>query len=175
MATWLSGKYLGTDIVPQFVEHARNIAGRTDWHFETTNGTAIPEQDNCADFVVFFSVFTHVSHEQTYQYLAEAKRILKSGGKIVFSFIEFSIADHWSHFTNSLHSYANDLPLNVFLGRDAIEAFSRDLGLKIESIIDGNKPHIPINHEITFSSGAKAVGMAKLGPIGQSVCVMKKI
>lgn len=166
---------MGIDVVPEFVEHAHSVSGQDDWRFEVTDGTSIPEKDDCADFVTFFSVFTHVCHEQTYQYLVEAARVLKPGGKIVFSFIEFKIPDHWTHFANSLHSYATEnKPIDIFLSRDAIECFALHVDLQIDCIIDGDKPHIKIEQPIEFSNGMKASVMAKLGPIGQSVCILTK-
>src|ERR1700753_1489888 len=72
-------RYLGTDVVPDLLAHARAISRRPDWRFELTNGAAIPCADQWADVVCFFSVFTHLIHEDSYRYLREAKRVVKSG------------------------------------------------------------------------------------------------
>jgi ubiquinone/menaquinone biosynthesis C-methylase UbiE len=63
----------------------------------------IPEKDGEADFVCFFSVLTHLLHEQGFVYLQEAKRVLKPGGKIVFSFLEFAVPDHWAVFEGTVN------------------------------------------------------------------------
>src|ERR1700704_3527549 len=77
LSDYLAGPYLGIDVVPELVDYARTLVGRTDWRFEVAEGFRIPEQDCRADVVCFFSVFTHLLHEQSYLYLQEAKRVLK--------------------------------------------------------------------------------------------------
>lgn len=79
VADYLYGRYLGTDIVPELLEHARGLVGeRPGWRFELVDGPpAVPEHDGQADMVCFFSVFTHLLHEQSYAYLEEARRVLK--------------------------------------------------------------------------------------------------
>src|SRR5476651_206401 len=49
-------RYLGTDVVPDLLRHARQICRRSDWDFMCTRGLAIPCEDGSADFVCFFSV-----------------------------------------------------------------------------------------------------------------------
>ena len=104
------------------------------------DGLAIPEQDQVADLVCFFSVFTHLLHEQSYVYLRDARRVLKPGGRIVFSFLEFSIPNHWDVFDSNIADIGGSKPLNMFLSRDAIEAWAAHLDLRIEAVEDGNKP-----------------------------------
>jgi ubiquinone/menaquinone biosynthesis C-methylase UbiE len=96
LSTYLRGRYMGIDIVPTLVQHARERAGRPDWRFEVTDGYSIPEEAEQADMVCFFSVFTHLRHEVTYGYLQEAERVLKPGGRIVFSFLEFPNPHNWA-------------------------------------------------------------------------------
>jgi len=74
--------------------------------------------------VCFFSVFTHLLHEQSYVYLQEAKRVLKPGGKIIFSFIEFSCEHHWQCFEAAITEIGLNLPLYVFIERNAITAWA---------------------------------------------------
>lgn len=174
LSQYLSGKYLGIDVVPDFIKHASNITNRPNWRFEVTSGTTIPEKKNQADMICFFSVFTHLLHEQSYQYLAEAKRVLKPNGKIIFSFIEFKIAEHWVHFPSTHDKAYKSNPLLMFISRDAIEAWAYHLKLEVISIIDGNIPHISISHPIEFEDGSVVQNKAKLGPIGQSVCVLAR-
>jgi len=174
LPSYLTGRYLGIDVVPEFVAHAQRLANRADWRFEVSDGIRIPEHDDQTDMICFFSVLTHLTHEQSYCYLAEAKRVLRPGGRIMFSFLEFRIPDQWQIFESLLGQAYEDHPLVMFFDRDAIRAWSQHLGLEIERLIDGNVPHVPIPHPLTFDGGTVVHSMAKLGPIGQSVCVLRK-
>jgi ubiquinone/menaquinone biosynthesis C-methylase UbiE len=135
------GSYLGTDVVPELLEYAQSLTNRKDWRFEMVNDLIIPMEDGHADFACFFSVFTHLLHEQTFRYLRETHRVLKTGGKIIFSFLEFKIPSHWAAFEGSLQ--VEDTPhLNMFMDRFAIEAWADHLDLKLEAILDGDKPQV---------------------------------
>jgi ubiquinone/menaquinone biosynthesis C-methylase UbiE len=171
LSGYLKGRYLGTDIVPDLIDYAIKVVDRPDWRFELVDQFVIPERDEAADFVCFFSVFTHLLHEQSYVYLKEAKRVLKRGGKIVFSFLEFAIPSHWAVFDSTIRSTNRNHPLNVFVSRDAIDAWSSHLGLQITAIHDGDKPFIRVPYPLTLESGAV---IKDLGTLGQSVCVLIK-
>ncbi len=171
LSTFLRGRYLGIDVVPGFVDYARSLANRPDWKFEVVDGLAIPEQDQVADLVCFFSVFTHLLHEQSYVYLRDARRVLKPGGRIVFSFLEFSIPNHWDVFDSNIADIGGSKPLNMFLSRDAIEAWAAHLDLRIEAVEDGNKPHIPLPEPVVLDSGQV---FETMGYLGQSVCVLSR-
>ncbi|HEY0607466.1 MAG TPA: class I SAM-dependent methyltransferase, partial [Herpetosiphonaceae bacterium] len=69
LAHYLRGRYLGIDIVPDLVDYARSLVERPDWRFEVAEGLTIPEQDEQANIVCFFSVFTHLLHEHSFIYL----------------------------------------------------------------------------------------------------------
>ena len=160
-------RYLGTDVVPDLVDHARQLAGRPDWKFAVVNEINIPEGDAQADFVCFFSVFTHLLHEHSYIYMKEAQRVLKPGGKIVFSFLEYAI--HWEIFQNSVADMESTRPLNVFMSRDGIAEWARHLGLEIVTITPGDELSIPVTEPIVFEHGG--VARDKVG-FGQSFCVL---
>lgn len=171
LARWLTGAYLGTDILQPLLDHARKICGRPDWRFEQTTGEVIPAPDGSADMVCFFSVLTHISHEDTWRYLQEAKRVLKPGGRIVCSFLEFRIRSHWAIFRDDIVDRSPNKVLNQFLSRDALEAFAFNAALELECFFDGDKPHIPIEEDLIFENGHRVSGM---GSLGQSVCVIRK-
>ena len=61
-------------------------------------GLSIPQETGSADMVSAFSLFTHLLQAESHAYLEEAARILKPGGKVVFSFLEFAEATHWNIF-----------------------------------------------------------------------------
>lgn len=171
LSAYLRGPYLGIDIVPELVDYARDLVGRPDWRFEIAAGLQIPELDNCVDVVCFYSVFTHLLHEQSFAYLKEARRVLKAGGSVVFSFLEFAIPNHWLVFEKTVAEIGHQDHLNMFVGRDAISAWAARLELEIVAIHDGDKPHVPLPHPITLNDGTVMSGQ---GNLGQSVCVLKK-
>lgn len=164
-------RYLGTDVVPELLACAQRFTDRPDWNFQLTDGTAIPCGDNAADFVCFFSVFTHLLHDASYRYLTEARRALRPGGRIVFTFLEFRIPYHWGVFARSVEVGDRGDHLNQFMDRDAIQAWASHLDLDVELIADGDKPHIPILEEIRFDQGNV---MRDFGNLGQSVAVLRK-
>lgn len=172
LSTYSSGRYLGLDIIPELVEHARRITARPDWDFKVTRGLSIPAADDVADMVCFFSVFTHLLHEQTYAYLREARRALKPGGRVVFSFLEFAIPSHWNIFEHNVADIEiNANHLNMFLSRDAIRAWATHLDLELVAIEDGDRAFIPLSQPITYENGAVA---KRFGTLGQSVCALRK-
>jgi SAM-dependent methyltransferase len=142
LATYLTGKYSGFDVVDDLVDYAKNLVPRPDWRFEAIDHIGIPEPDSCANMVCFFSVMTHLLHEHSYWYLEECKRVLKPGGQIVLSFIEFGEPDHWAIFEQTL-SHAKGAavdPLNVFLESNVLRLWAVRLGLEIVDLRDGNLP-----------------------------------
>jgi SAM-dependent methyltransferase len=167
------GPYLGVDLVKDLVDHARAHCARPDWKFKVVSGLTIPAPDQSADMVCFFSVFTHLLHEQSYLYLQEARRTLKPGGRIVLSFLEFRMASHWTIFANTVEDArrADEHPLNVFIDRDALHAWAAHLGLAVVDIRDGDQPFVPLPVPVTLDSGAV---MDKLGHLGQSICVLER-
>jgi ubiquinone/menaquinone biosynthesis C-methylase UbiE len=171
LSEFLHGPYLGIDIVPDLVDYARQLVGRLDWRFEVAAGLKIPERDGRAQMVCFFSVFTHLLHEQSYAYLKEARRVLAPRGRIVVSFLEFAIPSHWSVFDGMVADIGGQQQLNMFIGRDGLQAWAEHLGLEVVAIHDGDKPHIPLPHPVTLDNGTVVSGT---GNLGQSVCVMRK-
>src|SRR5438093_9629031 len=115
-------RYIGTDVVPRLIESAQALTMRDDWKFSVVDDVQIPCTDNVADFVTFFSVLTHTTHEESCKYLQEASRCLKVGGHVVISFLEFRIPCHWETLIASVKAKAGG-PLIQFLDRDAIAAW----------------------------------------------------
>ena len=165
------GTYLGTDVVPELVDFARASCSRPDWRFEVVDGLRIPAPDRSADMVCFFSVLTHLLHEQSYLYLEDARRVLKPDGRIVFSFLEFRMPFHWNVFASTVDDARgrNEHPLNVFIERDAIQAWAAHLGLAVLDVRDGDEPFVPLSRPVTLDSGQV---LSERGNLGQSICVL---
>ena len=58
----LKGSYLGLDVVPELPQYAAAKANRPDWRFVLVQGLSIPLENDVADMVSFFNVFTHLFH-----------------------------------------------------------------------------------------------------------------
>lgn len=158
LSAWLKGRYLGIDLVPALLAHARKVAARPDWRFQRIDHIGIPEQDGQADMVCFFSVLTHLTHEQSYWYLEEAKRVLKPGGRVVFSFLELREPAHLNIFLDTVAAMKRKvaMPMNTCIDRETIAHWAAALGLEVMDIRDGAEPIVPE------------------GSLGQSTCVLAK-
>lgn len=158
LAAWLHGHYLGIDLVPALVAHARKISARDDWRFQVIDHIGIPEADGQADMVCFFSVLTHLTDVQSFWYLEEARRVLKPGGRIVFSFLEFREPAHMKVFLDTVAAAKRkvEMPMNTFLDRETIGHWADALDMEVVEIRDGRDV------------------VAPEGNLGQSVCVLGK-
>src|SRR5881398_3315617 len=154
-------RYIGTDVVPRLIESAQALTMRDDWEFSVVADVQIPCPDNVADFVTFFSVLTHTTHEESFQYLQEAGRCLKPAGRAVISFLEFRIPCHWETFKMSLRAKPGG-PLTQFVDRDGLTAWASHSGLMVESFFDGDKGHFPIPEEIKWENGTVMKSLGNL-------------
>lgn len=98
--------------------------------------------------------------------------VLKPGGSILFTFLEFRIPCHWSIFESSMDALRRNAHLDQFLSRDAIAAWAEHLQLEVVGLEDGDKPHIPLDEPIIYETDGRV--MAGMGNFGQSVAVLRK-
>jgi ubiquinone/menaquinone biosynthesis C-methylase UbiE len=139
-------RYMGSDVVPELLEFAKKQCNRDDWTFKLVENINIPEREGVADFVVFFSVFTHLTEKECFHYLQEAKRVLGKNGIIVVSFLDPTIGAHarqvgksWTQlrwWSQRLKRIAGRGPLNTLLGRKTLDIWSKELNLSIEYVDD---------------------------------------
>lgn len=170
---YLTGPYLGTESNPTFLRSARRTVRSPNFTFSRVRGLTIPAPDASVDIVCFFSVLTHLLHEQSYLYLREARRVLKPGGRIVFSFLEFACPTHWTAFEATIadEQGSQSHPLNVFVERDAIRAWAQHLDLAIVDVRSGTERFVPLEQPVTLDRGEV---MSDFGSLGQSVCVLER-
>jgi len=165
-----SGRVLATDVVPEFVDYAR-IGCPANWQFAVVEDTRIPFAKDEADFASFFSVFTHLLYEESFSYLIEARRVVKPGGFIVFSFLEFE--HNWQIFKDTVKAVRQRRPivhLNMFIGRDAIEQWARRLGMSIIDIRTASDPFVELVEPVIYDDGKRSEDKVAFE---QSVCVLR--
>lgn len=126
-------RYLGLDIVPEMLTFAIAKCQRPSWRFELINELKIPEADNCADMVCFFSVFTHLMQEESFLYLREARRVLRPGGKIVATYLDINDPEHWKIFEANVKTARTrqEKPMDILLCADFIQVWADKLDLEI--------------------------------------------
>jgi predicted O-linked N-acetylglucosamine transferase (SPINDLY family)/GT2 family glycosyltransferase/ubiquinone/menaquinone biosynthesis C-methylase UbiE len=154
------GQYLGTDVVPELLNYARANFGRKGWDFKLVDRFVIPAQDNSADMVCFFSVFTHLPHEQSFTYLKEVRRILRDEGKVVFSFLDFKDPVHVPFFEGSVAEMDGGHPMNVFMNKDLIQVWAKLLGFECLEVLGAEEK--------------KSLGHP-YADFGQSIACLKKV
>lgn len=171
LAPWLRGKYWGVDILPELTAYAAKACGRADWEFGQTDGYSVRVPDGVADFVCFFSVFTHLEYDDMYHYLAEAKRLLRPGGRVVFSYLDLGLPSHWPIFETVLANRNENRVLNQFISKEALRAMGARLGLQEERFYDGPETWIRLESPITYADGRRVEGVVEFG---QSVGVLRR-
>ncbi|MBV6631801.1 MAG: class I SAM-dependent methyltransferase [Alphaproteobacteria bacterium] len=165
-------EYLGVDVVPDLIAYAAKITPE-HFRFVISENFDIDAPDNSVDLISAFSLFTHLQHEETYLYLEEVARVLKPGGRIVFSFLEFSMLSHWNVFTVTKdQAKANTRThLNVFIERPVLELWAEHLGLTIHQIVPGNEEAIMLSAPAKLDDGTV---LKESAAFGQTVCVLEK-
>jgi SAM-dependent methyltransferase len=165
------GEYVGIDISQQALRRAAaNVARlqppptcRVSWLHNVK--TSFPLGNRVADVVCAFSVFTHIEHEDTYRYLADAGRLVRAGGRFVFSCLPLELEVSREVFLESAA-----LPLqqrwrrvrNVTTSRDMMDVISGLAGWRVVEWYDGDAARWSID-------GSSAPAM-----LGQSICVLQR-
>lgn len=162
--------YTGYDVVTDLLSFAKSQCSKSRFKFKKIEGTHIPLPESSVDLVCFFSVFTHLFHQDSYKYLLSAKSILKQNGKVAFSFLTFDEDEHWVEF-DRLVRLEKPTHHNQFMTNSQIEIWADKLGFKIDRLETGSTPFIPLEKEVILESGAH---FRDLGSLGQGVCILSK-
>jgi SAM-dependent methyltransferase len=123
--------YLGTDIIPEIMAEAVALTQRdARFQFATVTTCSIPSDDACRDLVVAFSVVTHLLDEEVYEYIAEAKRVLRPDGVAIFSFLDFGNRAHSDAFFRhaAVHRGGHG-DLLKFTSSDVLIMFAKSAGM----------------------------------------------
>lgn len=165
----VGGHYIGIDIAQGMLDKARlrierlipRPPCRISWVKQGT--TTFPLDDQSVDIMCAFSVFTHMEHEDAYRYLTDARRVVRPGGRFVFSCLPIHLRVARQVF---LASAGHDLRERWSAARDVITsvdlmtAIVRLAGWEPLRWYDGDEGTIRLP-----DTGA-------LHALGQSVCVL---
>src|SRR6266849_11104000 len=117
-------EYCGLDIDQRLLDYAKSKSP-AHFRFALNRALRLDIPDAAADIVCAFSVFTHLQHAETYLYLEDIRRVLRPGGRLVFSFLEFAEPEHWEIFKDTAQAVRRGTAahLNQFIERNAIESW----------------------------------------------------
>lgn len=127
--------YLGLDIVQTMLDYAATVSDPS-YRFALNTELSIPAPDASCDFIVFFSVVTHLLHEESFRYLRDARRALKPDGRLALTFLESR--QNWGIFERVVEVSQDPAihePLVMFIERPMLEVWAEHLCLEIEQII----------------------------------------
>lgn len=133
-----SGFYIGADVVSGFVSELRRKCPNFEAHVHRE--PTILANDQSIDMLFRWSVFTHLSPEHCFLYFEDSFRALKSGGKLIFSFLEMSDESHYSTFTNRLERLRAKKKLDLldtFLHRDWVASWAQKIGFEAVQFTNG--------------------------------------
>ena len=165
------GHYIGIDIAPTMLVRAEHRVRSTipqapcqvTWIRQDT--TTFPLRAESVDMICAFSVFTHIEHEDTYRYLKDAARIVRPGGRFVFSCLPMDLVAAQHIF---LQSAGNDFRerwrqvRNVTTSVDLMTAIAQLAGWTPTHWYAGDRPTIQLPETGEFHG------------LGQSICVLAK-
>ena len=137
---------------------------------ERAEGFCIPLGSETVDVACAFSVFTHLRHEESYAYMQDCRRVLKSGGTLVFSFLEYRVPSHWDVMEANLDTVGDVGVLNQFMSTDAVEVWAQHLEVDLIAVCRGDDEFIPLARPIELAGHR----YEDLGTFGQSVAVYRK-
>ncbi|MCB1121847.1 MAG: class I SAM-dependent methyltransferase [Verrucomicrobiae bacterium] len=167
---WGLKDYRGYDVVKGMLRLAAKKVNQPHYFFGLIKEELIKIRHDTVDFVCFFSVVTHLPHHTSFRYLLDGMRVLKPGGRLVFSYLAYDCESHWPFFAYVVGN-RNVEPTNQLMAHSQIRLWAERLGAPLIELHDGDKPFFPIDRPITLENGAE---MRELGMLGQSVCILEK-
>ncbi len=175
------GRYVGLDVDrPRLTDAQQRIQARFPhfqfvWadvrnaHYNPTGeidaaAYRFPFADATFDVIYAASLFTHLLPEETRNYIGEARRVLKPGGRCLFSFFVLDQYRGWRTSVSPLYEFNNPLPGHDGVGvrdlahPDAVIAYSvanitshaRAAGFRVDRLLPGfwsNPPDRWVNEQ----------------------------
>lgn len=145
------GRYVGTDISPTMLEHARRLIDPLDRDaaFVHQAEYAFPANGRPYDMVCAFSVFTHMEPEDAFRYLLAARDVTADGATFVASVIPLG-----SSLGRTVFTAEAALPPEVRWTRvrnfaTSLESFTELAALagwSVNQWLDGETPTVPRRH-----------------------------
>ena len=132
-------EFTGTDVVQSLLDYAHSKTPAS-YRYLRHPACSVPMAKESVDFCTSFSVFTHLLHSESYIYLEDMFRVLKPGGSVVMSFLEFFKPSHWTPFENEVAARRKGTgsPLNTLIERSVIDVWAAHLGYDKPVFIDGD-------------------------------------
>lgn len=164
----VGGHYVGTDVSSQLLDRAQKRVSvvvpdppaQVTWIKQVGTRFALP--DASVDMFCAFSVFTHIEHEDTFNFLKDARRAAKPGGRFVYSCLPLDLSAARVIFSTSiaLDFHARWAKVrNVVTSVDMMEKLSHMAGWDVVRWYRGDEANVPLDGE--------------LHEFGQSVCVVQ--
>ncbi|MBF0524223.1 MAG: class I SAM-dependent methyltransferase [Deltaproteobacteria bacterium] len=117
------GEYFGFDISATLIEASKAKITAPNFHFSLSSGETFPFPDNHFDFIVLFSVFTHLHAPTISSFMKEIHRLLKNTGVCLATvIINNDIDQDAGDIQRMKHNYAY------------IESLVLEQGLVVESV-----------------------------------------
>jgi ubiquinone/menaquinone biosynthesis C-methylase UbiE len=151
-------EYCGIDVVKALLRYAKKKSPE-NYRFILNRSLSVPLPDASSDMATAFSVFTHLLHHESYIYLEELHRVVRSGGTVVFSFLEFAEDSHWPQFeaTVKVQRTATLPHLNQYIERSQIFVWAEKIGYQ----------------SVRFVNSTDAP-WGEPGSLGQSVAILER-
>lgn len=153
----LGVRFIGVDVVQKLLDYAK-LKTSAEYEFILHRRLDIPAADGSVDMLSAFSLFTHLLPAETYLYLQDAVRVLRPGGKVVFSFLELAAPTHWGQFVTAVEGVRSGTSshLDMFIERGVIGLWAQKLGYDVLGYIEPEQ------------------AVAAHGCLGQSTAILQK-
>lgn len=162
------GRYIGTDVAPSMLRRAEarlepltaDSSCEVSWVKQVGTAFELPHQS--VDVFCAYSVFTHIEHEDTYNFLKDARRALRPGGCFVFSCLPMELSASRDIFGASAamdYSSRWNTVRNVTTSVDFMDEISRLAGWRVRQWFRGDEENLSLD--------------GRMYAFGQSVCVLE--